>query len=342
MPDEHKIRAKKTMAFTIILSQQSIDIQALTKKNHPFSSYHMATNTPPICTNMNVTWYNTSMKKRRYWHISAYSFTPITNLRRWRDRLTMFLNFFDVKGTILLSKEGINIALTLCPMGLTAFERLLKSHGPFRQIVLKKTTTDRHAFSRMSIKIKSHIVPFVSHTTGHTNFITANELDAHYNDYIMLDVRNDYEVNVGTFKNAHHFDVKNFMDFAKKLEEAPQAWKDKKMVIFCTGGIRCEKVSPLMEKMGFKHTYQLDGGIIEYLRTTTTSHWEGECFTFDRRVSLTQKLAPGSYTMCFACRAPLAPNDLTHPHYQPEVSCHYCAPKRLHQSKNPEATHTSG
>ena len=221
----------------------------------------------------------------------------------------MFLSFFDVKGTILLSTEGINIALTIAPQGLNALRMFLSTDSLMQNLTLKQTAAPSHCFARLTVKVKPHIIPFPCDSTPENHYISAQELDANYQDFLMLDVRNDYEVRVGTFKDAQHMDIAHFTDLPKKLSLSPKGWKKKKIVIFCTGGIRCEKVAPLMNSMGFQDVYQLQGGVIEYFRTSKNNQWHGECFTFDRRVSLTTNLSPGSYAMCFECRAPLSPEE---------------------------------
>lgn len=249
---------------------------------------------------------------------------PVETPSLWQSRLRVFLSFFDAKGTVLISHEGFNIALTLCPQGLTALRKFFKTFEQTRSINLKCTTAPKHCFSRLVVKIKPHVIPFPCKAANKKRYITQKELDASYDEFTLLDVRNDYEVRVGTFKNATHLDIKNFTDLPQELTQAPQALKKKKVVIFCTGGIRCEKAAPLMESLGFEDVYQLEGGIIEYLRTSPTNNWQGECFTFDRRVSLTKRLQPGSYAMCFSCRAPLSAEDRLSHHYKQNTQCPYC------------------
>lgn len=270
------------------------------------------------------------MEKINYWHVSAYTFTPIKNPRLWRDRLRVFLAFFDVKGTILLSTEGINIALSLNPQGLVALRRWLQGFALMRHIQLKCTTATRHCFARLNIKIKPHIIPFPCKSAQTKQYISPKTLDENYDDCLLLDVRNDYEYRVGTFANAVHLDIQRFTDLPEKLRSAPSQWKKRKVVLFCTGGIRCEKVAPFMESLGFENVYQLQGGIIEYLRASRKNHWKGECFTFDRRVSLTTHLSTGSYAMCFTCRAPLSQSERHSEEYKKGQHCPYCIHKKQH------------
>ena len=276
------------------------------------------------------------MENISYWHVSAYAFTQIKDTRLWNDRLRMFLAFFDVKGTILLSTEGINIALSLHPQGLIALKAWLKSFPLTRSIKLKCTTATQHCFSRLTVKIKPHIIPFPCKSSNEKRYITPEELDNDFDNCMLLDVRNDYEYRVGTFKNAQHLNIRHFTDLPEKLRKTPQAWKKKKVVVFCTGGIRCEKVAPLMDSLGFENVYQLEGGIVEYLRASRNNHWQGECFTFDRRVSLTTRLAQGSHIMCFSCRAPLSPSDQRSLNYKQNQHCPYCAQK-LRRTSQPQA-----
>ncbi|MCY4413831.1 MAG: rhodanese-like domain-containing protein [Alphaproteobacteria bacterium] len=270
------------------------------------------------------------MKNSLYWHVSSYIFTPIDK-QLWQTRLKTFLHFFDIKGTILISTEGINISLSLSPVALTALQRFLTTFQETKNMVLKKTTAHKHCFSRLLVLKKKHIIPFPYTHDQKGQYISAEKLDKNYRDFVLLDVRNHYEFRVGSLKNAHHFDIQHFMDLPEQMQQAPEAWKKKKVVIFCTGGVRCEKVTPLMESLGFEDIYQLEGGVIEYLRNTKETNWKGECFTFDNRVSLTPSLKEGSFTLCYACREPLSPDDLTHPDFKSNKSCQYCVTKKRSQ-----------
>ena len=174
---------------------------------------------------------------RFYWHISAYLFTPLKDLTLWRERLRIFLSLFDAKGTILVSPEGLNIALSIAPQGFIAFQRFLKIHPETRSIWLKPTTLATHCFSRMVVKIKPHLIPFPTKHTQNKRYIAAEELDASYQDFVMLDVRNDYEVRLGTFANAHDMDIQNFTDLPEKLERVDPELKKTFHTIYLAGAV---------------------------------------------------------------------------------------------------------
>ena len=140
----------------------------------------------------------------------------------------------------------------------------------------------------------------------------------------MLDTRNDYEVGIGTFDGAHAIGVDHFRDFPAALASLPPEWKDEPVVTFCTGGIRCEKAAPLMERLGFQQVYQLDGGILKYFEEEGGAHWHGDCFVFDQRVSVRPDLSPGEHVVCFACQHVLEADDLASPLYEPARSCPHC------------------
>ncbi len=265
------------------------------------------------------------MDKFLYWHVSAYRFVPLSKLKVWKTQLLNLCSQFDAQGTILISEEGINISATLSSTALMALQRYLDLFPETRNLYLKPSIAQAHLFSRMLVRIKKAIIPFPANATKKPEYIDASQLDSNYQNYMLLDVRNDYEYRIGSFANATHMNIKKFVDLKEQLEEAPQSWKAKDVVIFCTGGVRCEKVAPLMDNLGFKSVKQLKGGILEYLRHTNDSHWEGDCFTFDRRVSFTQKLRPGPHKLCFNCRSPLSEEDTRSPLYTEEKSCPYCA-----------------
>lgn len=267
------------------------------------------------------------MEELRYWHVSSYQFTPLSNLPRWRSSLQAFFSKFDAYGTILLSEEGLNIAATLSPESYLALKAYLKLFPETRDMQLKLTVASSHLFSRMLVRIKKHIIPFCKKAEP-GSYIEAQKLDDNYEDHLMVDVRNDYEHRLGSFKNAVHLNIKKFVDLKEKLEQAPAQWKKKKVVIFCTGGVRCEKAAPLMRDLGFSNVQQLQGGILEYLRNTRKSQWEGDCFTFDRRVSFTPTLRQGKHMLCFACRAPLSQDELSSSLYKENEHCPYCHDER--------------
>jgi len=143
-------------------------------------------------------------------------------------------------------------------------------------------------------------------------------------DVVLLDTRNTYETRLGTFENAIELNIDNFRSFPKAIEGLDDSYKDKEIVMFCTGGVRCEKASVIMKDAGFNNIKQLEGGILGYFENVGGDYWDGECFVFDKRVALLPDLTETGTTVCFACREPLTPKEQLHPAYVPGKSCSYC------------------
>ncbi|MED5531849.1 MAG: rhodanese-related sulfurtransferase, partial [Pseudomonadota bacterium] len=209
-------------------------------------------------------------------------------------------------------------------------------------INLKEAITDKNPFGRMKVKIKREIVTFgikglsISDQSG--EYVEPNEWNKvmHDKNVVTLDTRNDYEVAIGSFKGAINPNTKNFADFPDWWRKNSEKYKGKSIAMFCTGGIRCEKSTKFLLKEGVRKVYHLKGGILNYLEkyNGSRSQWEGECFVFDQRVSLGPNLEQGSCKLCFACRHPLRPSDLTHQYYEEGVSCHNCFENTDQKRKN--------
>jgi len=249
-----------------------------------------------------------------------------------------------VLGTLLLATEGINGTVSARQTALQALAQWINTQPEFSGLQYKfsPARTGQDAFTRMKVKIKPEIVSFgpavspAKATGEHVSASRWNELLADP-DVVVIDARNDYEVEVGTFPGAIDPGTSNFRQFPEFVQQQLDPEQQPKIAMFCTGGIRCEKASAYMLEQGFEEVYQLDGGILKYLETvgltdenrkTEPNLWQGECFVFDQRVALDANLQPGDYVQCHACRRPVAKSAVDHPAYVVGVSCPQCIHER--------------
>lgn len=269
---------------------------------------------------------------KKYQVISFYKFMVFNDYMAFEPVIREFCIKHNIKGTILLAEEGINGTLASKEGAISALLAFLMADARFADIDYKKSYADELPFHRMKVKIKKEIV-----TLGQKDVMPSkatgvrvaakdwNTLIADPN-VILVDTRNEYEYQIGTFNKAISPNTTNFNEFPAFVKKELNSKKNKKVALFCTGGIRCEKASAYMIKEGFKKVYQLDGGILRYLEKigTDESLWKGECFVFDSRVSVDQKLAEGKYEQCFACRRPLSKQDMQTNEYKKGISCPHC------------------
>ncbi len=243
-------------------------------------------------------------------------------------------NIKGLRGTILLAEEGINGTIAGRLQSLESMVGAIRAVPAFADLECKYSygNPDNPVFHRFKVKLRDEIVSFghsaidPSHNTG--VYLDAGEWNNLIRDpeVLLIDVRNHYEVDVGAFPNSVQPNTVSFRDFSEYVDESLDPAKIKKVAMYCTGGIRCEKASAFMLKKGFRHVYQLRGGILKYLETVEPEEnlWEGECFVFDQRVSLDTNLQQGSYEQCFACRHPLSSEDLKSTKYEKGISCPHC------------------
>lgn len=271
-------------------------------------------------------------KKASFLNIAAYKFTRLTQLPERRDNLRELTRTHGLRGTILLSEEGINLFVAGDAQAVRVFVALLTADDEIGSLEIKESWSDRQPFSRMLVKIKKEIIAFgvpgVSPLDNPSPKITPTELKAWLDEKkpcLLLDVRNDYEVRLGTFENALPIGVDHFRHFPSAVEQLPEGIKDKLIVMFCTGGIRCEKAGPFMQQAGFREIYQLEGGILKYFEDCGQEHFAGECFVFDKRVALDANLNETPTTICFACQHPLSAEEQTSPDYVVGERCQYCS-----------------
>ncbi len=275
-------------------------------------------------------------------HIAGYRFIPLDDLAHTREVLKAKCKQFKLKGTILLSSEGINIMLAGTGEDISRFRAYLQTDPRFKGIQYKINRCDEMPFAKLYIKLKKEIIsmgceeiePYKK--TGKR--ISPQELKAlyeqHPNDFVIVDTRNDYEVAVGSFDNAIELPLKTFREFPKIIKQVRDELKNKKVITFCTGGVRCEKATPLMENLGIEDVYQLDGGILAYFEQCGGEHYHGDCYVFDERVAVNSKLEAVPHRLCSNCQAHLGIEEHRRP-LKEKVYCHACQTLLLDASINP-------
>ncbi|MEO7319396.1 MAG: rhodanese-like domain-containing protein, partial [Chthoniobacteraceae bacterium] len=260
---------------------------------------------------------------------------PLENLPPLRERLLHLCGAWELKGTILLSPEGMNVFVAGTREAIDALLAELRALPGFADIAPKESESAKQPYNRMLVKIKKEIIAFgvegIDPARKPTTKLAARTLKQWLDEgrpLTLLDTRNDYEVRMGTFQGAVPAGIGNFRDFPKAVEKLPEEMKQQPVVMFCTGGIRCEKAGPFMERAGFKNVFQLDGGILKYFEECGGAHYDGECFVFDRRVGVDPELRETSSEMCFACQMPLTFEEQRHSQYVQGESCPHCFGKK--------------
>lgn len=271
------------------------------------------------------------MTGERVTNLAAYHFVELSGLKGLREELLALCKEAGLKGTILLSVEGINLFVAGSAEGISrlmARLRVIPGLGDFEG---KVSDSGEQPFRRMLIRIKREIISFglegVEPGKRTSPKLSAKELKRWLDEgrkVTLLDTRNDYEVKLGTFKGAVVPDIRTFREFPQAVRELPAAMKDETVVMFCTGGIRCEKAGPFMEMEGFRNIYQLDGGILKYFEECGGDHYDGECFVFDQRVGVDPALQETDTAVCYACQAPLNAEDQEDTRYMEGKTCPYC------------------
>ena len=264
-------------------------------------------------------------------NIAAYKFVTLDELQQRRERLRAFCREANLKGTVLLSPEGINFFIAGSRTSVDRLLAYLRQDERLSDLDIKESYSAEQPFERMLVKVKPEIIAFgiegIDPRTHTSRKLPSRELKQWLDegrDIVLLDTRNDYEVRVGTFEGAVPIGVDHFRDFPEAVERLPEKARERPIVMFCTGGIRCEKAGPFLEQAGFKDVYQLEGGILKYFEDVGGDHYRGECFVFDKRVALDANLHETATTQCYACLAPLTVGDQQSPHYDPPHACPHC------------------
>jgi UPF0176 protein len=268
---------------------------------------------------------------------SFYKFVQIDDALELQAQLQTYCETHGLKGTILIATEGINGSLAGEPATLAAAIDFLRQDQRFADITTKDSTcTGKPPFAKLKIKIKAEIVtfrePLADPATQVGTYVAPQDWNALITDptVLVIDTRNNYEVEIGTFNGAVNPQTDAFTEFPEYVRQNLDPNQHQKIAMFCTGGIRCEKATSLLKAAGFAEVYHLEGGILNYLEQIprTDSQWQGDCFVFDDRVAVTQDLQPGSYRMCFDCGLPIPILDAH------KIPCPHCGSERLIDSSS--------
>ncbi len=267
---------------------------------------------------------------------ALYRFTALPDYVSLRDLIHKQMIKLKILGTILLAEEGVNGTVAGRQPNMEGFLNGLTKQSGLAELEVKKSWTRNPPFKRARVKLKKEIVTMgvegidPTHSVG--TYVDAKDWNSLIEDpeVLLIDTRNDYEIEVGQFENAIDPKTTRFREFPEYVESHLDPKKHKKIAMYCTGGIRCEKSTALLKQKGFENVYHLKGGILQYLEEIpqSESKWQRECFVFDDRVTVDHHLDKGSYDQCHACRLPLTENDKQNEKYQPGVSCHRCYDKK--------------
>ncbi|WP_434340910.1 rhodanese-related sulfurtransferase [Motilimonas cestriensis] len=272
---------------------------------------------------------------------ALYKFVTLDDYQAIQTPLLDVMLQHDVRGTLLLAQEGINGTVAGSREGIDALLVWLKSDPRFADIGYKESLDDEQPFLRTKVKLKKEIVTMgvegldPKKVVG--TYVKPQDWNALISDpeVLLVDTRNDYEISIGTFKNAVNPNTETFREFPQYVKENLDKTKHKKVAMFCTGGIRCEKSTAYLKEEGFEEVYHLEGGILKYLEEVPEAEtmWQGECFVFDGRVAVNHNLEKGSYDQCNACRLPITEADKQDERYMAGVSCPNCYDKLTEQQK---------
>lgn len=265
---------------------------------------------------------------------ALYRFVTVTDLEMHQAALREIEKEYDISGTILIAPEGINGTIGSSNGGVDVALAYLDKHFEIMKGEVKFSTSSKRPFLRFKVRIKNEIVtlrqPQADPSKIVGTYVEPADWDKLVNDpdVLLLDTRNDYETKIGMFKGAIDPNTKTFTQFVDYVRENLDPAKQKKVAMYCTGGIRCEKASSFMLAEGFEEVYHLKGGILKYLETIPAdqSSWDGECFVFDRRVGVGHGLTEGTARICYGCRATITTEDREHPLFEEGVRCPHCAP----------------
>lgn len=270
-------------------------------------------------------------------NIAAYKFVTFNDTVERRADFQAICHDLDLKGTILLTPEGINLFLAGTRNNIDNFLGWLRKDARFTDIEVKESLSNEQPFNRMLVKLKKEIItmrhPLIQPELGRAPVVKPADLkrwlDQGHDDagkpVVMVDTRNAFEVDVGTFENTIDYRIHKFSEFPEVIARHKPELDGKTVVTFCTGGIRCEKAAIHMQNIGYDSVYQLEGGILKYFEEVGGAHYQGDCFVFDRRTALNPELEATPTVQCFACRAVVTPREQISPLYKEGVSCPHCA-----------------
>ncbi len=261
-----------------------------------------------------------------------YKFVRLPDAAEWQDPLRQLCHTQGIRGTILLAHEGINATLAGSRSGIDAVLQFLCSDPRLADLQVKESSAPSPPFDRMKVRLKREIVTLGLPSVNPNDHVGIYVPPSDWNTLItdpsvtVIDTRNRYEVAIGTFQGACNPETHSFRDFPDFVRTHLNPQQHRKLALFCTGGIRCEKATSFLRQEGFPEVYHLEGGILKYLEEipAAVSLWQGECYVFDQRISLQSGLALGSYDYCWGCGHPLSDQDKMSPGYEPGICCSYC------------------
>ncbi len=289
-----------------------------------------------MATNQGLIFTFPMQPSATYVNIAAYKFITFDDTVEKRPQFRALCEELGLKGTILLSPEGINLFLAGLRESIDAFLAWLRADARFADLEVKESYSDRQPFTKMLVKLKREIItmknPLIKPELGRAPAVDAKTLkrwlDQGHDDagkpVVMVDTRNAFEVDVGTFNHTVDYRIEKFSEFPDVIAQHKDDFNGKTVVTFCTGGIRCEKAAIHMQHVGFDSVYQLEGGILKYFEEVGGAHYTGDCFVFDYRTALNPQLEATDTRQCFACRAVVTPHEQLSPYYVPGKSCPHC------------------
>lgn len=277
----------------------------------------------------------------KYVVCALYKFVSLPNYQDIQHPLQVKMTEYQVKGTLLLAAEGINGTICSNRAGIDLLLAWIRTIPEFAELETKEAITDQPSFKRSKVKLKKEIVTMGVEGIDPNQTVGTYVTPQQWNDLIsdpdvlLIDTRNQYEVSVGAFAHAIDPKTTTFREFPQYVSTHLNPSKHKKIAMYCTGGIRCEKSTAFLKKQGFEEVYHLKGGILKYLEEIPQdeSLWEGECFVFDERVTVNHQLEKGSYDQCYACRLPISDEDKLSEYYQEGISCPACYHKRTDEDR---------
>lgn len=263
---------------------------------------------------------------------AMYKFVNLEQFQELKEPLQLFMEQNAIRGTLLLAKEGINGTVAGSQQAIDELHIWLASHDGLDNIGHKESYHLEQPFNRTKVKLKKEIVTMgvegVDPNLVFGTYVKPNDWNDLISDpeVVLVDTRNDYEFEIGTFENAVNPDIQTFREFPDYMAENLDPKQHKKVAMFCTGGIRCEKSTAYAKEQGFEEVYHLEGGILKYLEEVPKekSMWHGECFVFDERVAVDHELQKGKYDQCHACRYPITDADKQSQFFKQGISCHRC------------------
>ncbi|MDG2474029.1 MAG: rhodanese-related sulfurtransferase [Paracoccaceae bacterium] len=264
--------------------------------------------------------------------LAFYKFTQFDSLSKLKLSLLNYCSLHKVLGSVLISNEGLNGTIAGYEKNIDTVLSFFQKLPGCMDLEHKVSFASEIPFSKLRVRLKKEIVtmgcPEVKPSQSVGSYVNAKDWNnfIKQDDVVLIDTRNDYEVAIGTFDGSVNPKTQKFRDFPNWWDKNSERYKDKKIAMFCTGGIRCEKATNFLIQNNHKNVFHLKGGILKYLEDVPIeeSKWQGECFVFDQRVSVTHGLEEGNFSLCFACRRPISEIDKAHVKYEEGVSCHKC------------------